>query len=271
MTRRRILVLTMTALFTLVAFTWPLFVTPAATLTRASLGPYLFAAVLPITIALTVSELSSDGISPRALAMLGVLTALGTLARPLSAGVAGLELSFILIIIGGRAFGASFGFLLGNTTLLVSAVVTGGVGPWLPYQMLGAGFVGLTAGLLPESLRGTREVVALCVHGAVCAIAYGWLLDLAFWPFSVGPGTSASFVPGAPVLENLHRFVIYNLLTSTGWNLGRMVTNVVGVAVLAVPVLRVLRRTTRRATFLPTDTSVVSAGRALHSEAQSKR
>ena len=35
-----------------------------------------------------------------------------------------------------------------------------------------------------------------------------------------------SYVAGAPLLENLHRFVVYTLLTSTGsWDTGRAITN----------------------------------------------
>ncbi len=252
MTTRRIVMLLLSAAVGLLAFTWPLFIAPSASASQTSQAPWLFALVLPLVLALVITELSGDGISPRALAMLGVLSALGTLARPLSAGVAGVELAFILIVIGGRAFGPAFGFLLGTTTMFSSALVTGGVGPWLPYQMLAAGFVGLGAGLLPRAGR-RLEVVLLCAWGAVSAFVFGWLMDLAFWPFTLGTGTDASYVPGAPVLENLHRFVVFNAVTSLGWNVGRVVTNVAGIALLAVPMLRVLRRTTRKARFVGAD------------------
>ena len=52
--------------------------------------------------------------------------------------------------LAGYIFGARFGFLLGVMTLLVSALLTGGVGPWLPYQMFTAGWIGLTSGWLPR-------------------------------------------------------------------------------------------------------------------------
>jgi len=52
----------------------------------------------------------------------------------------------IVMIIGGRVLGPGFGFVLGLLAMLGSALVTGGVGPWLPFQMLGAAWIGLGAG-----------------------------------------------------------------------------------------------------------------------------
>ena len=242
-------VLAVAALIGLVAFVWPLFVAPGATLDNSSQGPLVFALLLPVVIVIVVTELTSGSISPKALAMLGVVAALGTLTRPLGAGTAGIELIFFLLIVGGRVFGPGFGFLLGNTTLLVSALVTGGVGPWLPYQMLAAGFVGMGAALLPK-VGGRMEIVLLSACCLVSAFAYGWLMDLAFWPFALGTGTDASFVAGAPLLENVRRFVVYNVATSMGWNLMRAAVNVVAMILLGPAMLRILRRAARRAHFV---------------------
>jgi energy-coupling factor transport system substrate-specific component len=129
-----------------------------------------------------------------------------------------------------------------------SALLTSGVGPWLPHQMVAAGFVGLVAGLLPRA-SGRAELALLAGYGFVAAFGYGWLMDFAFWPFVLGGQTQISFDPAAGTLENLHRFVLYNLATSMGWNLGRALTNAFLVAVLGVPLLRLLRRTARRAGF----------------------
>lgn len=245
---RSTIVLGVAALIGLVAFLWPLFVSPGAALDNASQGPLVFALLLPVVIIIVITELTSGNISPRALAMLGVTSALGTLTRPLGAGTAGIELVFFLLIIGGRVFGPGFGFLLGNTTLLVSALVTGGVGPWLPYQMLAAGFVGLGAALLPR-LTGWLEIALLSVWCFVSAFVYGWLMDLAFWPFALGTGTDASFLAGAPPVENLRRFLVFNVATSMGWNLVRAVVNVIAIALLGPAMLRILRRASRKAHF----------------------
>lgn len=230
-----------------VAFSWPLFLTPASGMS-ASLAPLVFALVLPLVLAVVLSELSAGHLDAKALAMLGVLAAVGTVLRPLSAGTAGFELIFFLIILAGRAYGAGFGFALGAVTLFTSALITSGVGPWLPYQMLAAGFVGAFAGLLPAA-TGKAELVVLAAYGVISAFAYGWLMDFSFWPFALGDGTQLSFDPNAGPLANLHRFVLFNLATSMGWNLGRALTNAVLIILLGAPLLRLLRRTGRRAQF----------------------
>jgi len=105
------------------------------------------------------------------------------------------------------------------------------------------------AGLLPPA-RGRREIALLATYGAASAFAYGMLLDLWFWPFTTGTGSQLSYVAGAPVLENLHRFLLFTLATSTwGWDMGRAVTNAVAIVVLGPAVLLTLRRASRRAAF----------------------
>jgi energy-coupling factor transport system substrate-specific component len=67
-------------------------------------------------------------------------------------------------------------------------------------------------------------------------------------------------VPGAPLLENLHRFAVYTLLTSTGsWDTGRAITTSVALVVLGPAVLATLRRASRRATVTGVVTSVPSS------------
>lgn len=240
------LLLAVTAVLGLLAFCWPLFMAPGPELGYQTRAPLLFAAILPVALAVVVSQLGSEGIDVKALAMLGVLTACGAALRPLGAGTAGIEFVFLLIILGGRVFGPAFGFVLGTTTMVTSGLITGGFGPWLPYQMVAAGFVGMGAAALPR-LRGVAETVWLCGYGFVSAFAYGWLMDFAFWPFNLGLATDLSYQPGAPVVTNLTHFVLFNVATSMAWNLGRALTNVVAIAVVGPAILRVLRRASRRA------------------------
>ncbi len=105
--------------------------------------PFVFLALLPLVIVVVLAEMGEGGMDARVLAVLGVLSAINAVLRGLGAGTAGIELVFFLLVLAGRVFGPGFGFVLGATTLFSSALVTGGVGPWLPYQMVGAAWVGL--------------------------------------------------------------------------------------------------------------------------------
>lgn len=236
------------AVMCLLAFCWPLLWRPGAGLSGDGHTPLVFALLLPVVIALVMTELGNDDLDVKAIAMLGVLSAVGAAVRPLGAGTAGLEAIFLPIILAGRVFGPGFGFILGNTTLLASALITSGMGPWLPYQMIAAGFVGLGAGLLPH-LRGRWEIALLAGYGLVSGFAYGWLMDLAFWPFNLGTAAELSFDPSASLATNLHHFVLFNLATSMAWNAGRALSNAVLVVLLGPALLRILRRAARRAAF----------------------
>lgn len=254
---RSSLVLGLASLAGLMMLCWPL-------LLEASPGqridpPFLFLALLPLVVVVVLAEVSEGGLDPRVLAILGVLSAVNAVLRALSPGLAGVELTFFLLILAGRVFGPGFGFVLGCTSLFASALLTAGVGPWLPFQMLVSAWVAMGAGLLPRRVTGRAEVVMLCMYGVVAAYVFGLLMNLSGWPFIAGiaiPGEerSLSYVPGAPLLENLHRFGLYTLLTSTGgWDTVRAVTNAVAIALLGPAVLTTLRRASRRALVRPVE------------------
>ena len=243
----------------LVMFAWPLLLVPGRSADTVG-PPFVFLALLPVIVLVVLAELSEGGIDARALAMLGVLTAVDAALRTVSAGLAGIELVFFVLVLAGRVFGPAFGFVLGCTSLFASALLTSGVGPWLPYQMLCAAWLGLGAGLLPDQLfgrplRGRAEIALLAAYGVVTAYLYGLLMNLSSWPYTLGigvPGHAATlaFVPGAPVADNLHRFLVYTLLTSTGgWDTGRAITNAVAIVVLGPAILATLRRASRRASY----------------------
>jgi len=239
----------------LAMFLWPLFISVApAAQGHASDAPLFFVLTMPLLIAVVVAELSEGGLDSKALAMLGVLCAINAALRPLGAGTAGIETVFFLLILSGRVFGAGFGFLLGATSMFASALLTGGAGPWLPFQMFAAAWVGLGAGLLPKRVRGWRELVMLAGYGVVAGYVFGTIMNLWFWPFTTGVDTQLSYVPGAALATNLHRFLLYDVATSLGWDTGRAVTNVVAISLLGTAVLATLRRASRKAAFdaLPT-------------------
>lgn len=251
-------VLVLASLAGLAMFCWPLFVTAKATgQSHGADAPFLFVAVLPVLVALVLAQLSEGGMDSKALAMLGVLSAIDAALRPLGAGTAGIETVFFLLVLAGRVFGPGFGFTLGCTGMFASALLTAGVGPWLPFQMLCSAWIGLGAGLLPGRVRGKSEIAMLVAYGIFVAYLFGALMNLSYWPFLTGADLTAghgaiSYVAGAPVLENLRRFGIFTLLSSTGgWDTGRAITNSIGIVVLGPAVLATLRRASRRASYDP--------------------
>ena len=243
------LALGLASLFGLVAFFWPFLIEADGTenLAHSSDAPWVFALLLPLLLAIVITEVADGTMDAKAVALLGVLAACGTALR-LPSGVTGFEPVFFLLIPAGRVFGKGFGFVLGALTLFASALITGGVGPWLPFQMLGAAWVGYLAGCLPRG-SGRREILVLAAYGFVAGLAYGFLLNLWFWPFGSTAGSQISFEYGAPLTENLRRYWGFYLATSLGWDLPRAVTNAVLVLVAGRPVLAALRRVARRAAF----------------------
>ena len=107
---------------------------------------------------------------------------------------------------------------------------------------------GVSSAAWPKA-RGRSEIALLAAYSAVAALLYGALLNLSFWPFAIGSDTQLSFVAGAGVLENLHRFVLFSIATSLGWDVGRAITTAVLVVITGRAVLTALRRAARRAAF----------------------
>ncbi|WP_395571620.1 ECF transporter S component [Streptomyces sp. BK79] len=233
-------------------FGWPFLAPPDASLNgHAQDAPWLFAGVLVLLVAVVAATISESGLGPKAVAMLGVLAAAGAALRPIGAGTAGLEPMFFLMVLSGRVLGPGFGFVLGSVTMFASALLTGGVGPWMPFQMLSMGWFTMGAGLLPfpDRLRGRGELLMLAAYGFVAAFAYGTIMNMQGWPFLDPEGSTIGLDRDAGVAANLARFVAYCLATSLGWDAGRAVMTVVLTLTLGAPVLKALRRATRRAAF----------------------
>ncbi|QEV59649.1 ECF transporter S component [Streptomyces spectabilis] len=249
---RSVAALTLVSAIGVAAFGWPLLAGPESELSaHAQDAPWLFAALLPLLVGIVVATISDVGLDAKAIAMLGVLAAAGAALRPLGAGTAGIEPMFFLMVLSGRVLGPGFGFVLGAVSMFASALLTGGVGPWMPFQMLSMGWVCMGAGLLPgaDSLRGRRELWLLGAYGAMASVLYGTVMNLHGWPYLSGLATGVSFVPGDAVGDNLTRFLAYCLATSLGWDLPRAVLTVVLSLALGPAVLKALRRATRRAAF----------------------
>ena len=77
------------------------------------------------------ANLTGRQMTSKLVAVLGMLVAINAVLRAVP-GPAGFNAIFVLPILTGYAYGATFGFLLGSLSLLVSALIGGGVGPGSP-------------------------------------------------------------------------------------------------------------------------------------------
>ena len=233
----------------LAAFGWPFLARPSSGLAHSTDAPWLFVLLIALLAALVMAELSGGGMDAKTVAVLGVLAAAGGALRVFSAGTAGLEPIFFLVVVAGRVLGRGMGFVLGALAVLVGAFLTGGVGPWAPFQMIAAGWVGFGAGCLPRA-SGRPERLILAAYGLVAGLLYGVVMNLWFWPFlTSGAPAGMAFVPGQAMMSNLSHYGAFYLATSLAWDLPRGVLTAVLVLVAGRPVLASLRRGTRRAAF----------------------
>ncbi|MFF0340459.1 ECF transporter S component [Kribbella sp. NPDC004875] len=248
---RSTLALLVASLVGVLAFAWPLFFRPAqegaSAIGHTTDAPWLFVLLLPLLVAVVLAELSESGIDAKVISLVGMLAAVGAALRALGPGTAGLEPGFFLLVLAGRAFGAGFGFVLGAVSLLGGALISGGVGPWMPFQMFACAWVGCLAGLLPRA-GGRLELALLAAYSLVSGVLYGVIMNLWFWPYATFGG-NFSFVPGDDLTENLHRYLLFVVATSLGWDIPRGILSAVLVLTLGRPILNAFRRTARKAAF----------------------
>lgn len=244
-------IVSLTSAGSLLMFLWPLFVAPAGE-NQSDVAQGAFIGLMPLLLVVLLIEFGSGKLDSRRLAILGLLIALNAVIRLLGAGVSGIETAFFLIILGAFVFGPGFGFILGSGSLLVSALLGAGVGPWLPFQMMAAGLVGIGAGLVGQLTVGKRWQLPLLIgYSILASFTYGALMTMWNWPYLAGLGSSLSYSPGAPIIENLFAFFRYELLTGgLVWDLGRAVTTAVLIAVAGRTLLITLRRAATRVEFV---------------------
>ena len=232
---------------------------------RSGEMPLLMTLLLGLCLLVLLYEVQGQGSArPTAtvIALLGVLVAINSALRFIETAVpapGGFSPMFFLIITGGYIFGGRFGFLLGALSMLVSALVTGGVGPWLPNQMFTAGWVGMSSALLryilprdgigrgnPRRLRQT--VLLLATFGFLWGFLYGGIMNLWQWPFMAGP-QAQSWQPGEGVWTTVQRYAVFYLATSLVWDTVAALGNTFLLLAFGAPTLRALRRFQLRFSF----------------------
>jgi energy-coupling factor transport system substrate-specific component len=251
------LILLVASAIGVVAFLYPFFTMTSeaqshgmAANAHANDAPLVLLILVVFCLGAIMSNLSSGYMNSKMIAVLGILVAMNAVLRVIP-GPGGFSAIFMLPVLCGYAYGGTFGFLLGAISLLVSALIGGGVGPWLPYQMLTAGWMGLLSSWLPDLRRlGRWEAIILGVWGLGLGLIYGAIMNIWFWPFVVGPqGSEMYWSAGIGLWETLRRYAVFYSITSMWWDLGRAAGNLLLLVLFALPILKVLRRFQARFNF----------------------
>lgn len=225
--------------------------------TQGATFPIMVSLIIILCLFIVLFEAQSSVMDSKMIAFLGILIAINAGLRFLEnaiPGPAGFSPTFFLIILAGYFFGSRIGFLMGAMTMFVSGLVTGGVGPWLPGQMITAGWVGQSAALLtlPIFKLGWKgkpiEIILLAAFGAFWGLLYGVIMNLWFWPFlAASPGQS--WTQSGGITENFQRYMAYYLTTSIVWDITRAIGNILVISVMSTPVLKIFRRFYLRFSF----------------------
>jgi energy-coupling factor transport system substrate-specific component len=251
-----IIVYLLCSLIGLVAFLYPFWLPAVDTtgmgMAHANDAPLMTTLLVGLTFIALLLEVQGQQLSAKFVALLGVLVAINSILRFLETmlpGPGGFTPIFFLIVLSGYVYGARFGFLMGAMTLLVSALVTGGVGPWLPYQMFTAGWMGLSAGWLGQSplahARPKVEWIILILFGTAWGFLYGAIMNVWFWPFATGT-PDQYWTPGITFADTLRRYATFYAITSFAWDLFAALGNATLIALFGQATLRTLRRFKRR-------------------------
>jgi energy-coupling factor transport system substrate-specific component len=256
---------TLASLIGITAFTYPFFtLTQQAATQQMAHGadsPLILALLIGLCLAALAVEAQGQTMSAKLIALLGIMVAINSALRFAEAvvrGPGGFSPVFMLIIVCGYVFGPRFGFLMGILSLLVSGIITGGVGPWMPYQMFTAGWMGMSGGWIgqlrdwlaarthagttePPNRTTKLEVVILCVFGAVWGFVYGAIMNLWFWPFQAGD-PAQSWQAGLSAWQGVQRYLAFYLATSFVWDAFAALGNILLLALFGLPTIQALRR-----------------------------
>ncbi len=244
------------------AFLWP-FVLPAAIGGQEAHSvdaPWILAGLVGAVGGLLFVELGRGGLGPKAVALIGVLGAAMVVLR-LPGSVGGFSPLFLVVLIAGNAFGPGFGFVLGATGLLASALFVGGLGPWVPFQMVAVGWVGMGAGVLPRSGGWRIRIAALALYGFVSGYLFGAVMNLWSWPYIAG-GSAIGWDATSGPAANLANYGRFYVLTSLVWDTFRAVGNAAMVLLIGRPMLGALDRAARKMDLTVRSPATSSGGSA---------
>ena len=231
------------------AFLYPFWLPVEALPAESHAGdaPLIAALVGALAVAAVTLEVRRGTMNGTTVSVLGMMAALAGLLKLLDLPGGGSGL-FFLVVLAGAAFGPRFGLLLGLSAFVVSAVLSSGIGPWLPFQMLALGGMGAGAGFVGRLTRHTSpwcETGVLAAYGWVWGFLFGAIMNLWFWPF-LRDGSQLSWQPGMGLGKTLQRYWSFYVATSFAWDAAGAFANAVIILAVGRPLMATLRRYANR-------------------------
>ena len=134
--------------------------------------------------------------------LLVILIATASIGRLILISIPSVNLQSFIVIMVGIVFGKKEGFIVGSLSALVTAMILG-IGPWVVFQMIGWGLLGLTAGLIAEKLD---NIVFRVAFGLAWGLLYGWIADLSgiFYLGSINLGSVLGLFISSFPFDMLH-------------------------------------------------------------------
>ena len=134
--------------------------------------------------------------------LLAILIATASIGRLILISIPSVNLQSFIVIMVGIVFGKKEGFIVGSLSALVTAIILG-IGPWVVFQMIGWGLMGLTAGLIAEKLD---NIVFRVAFGLAWGLLYGWIADLSgiFYLGSINLGSVLGLFISSFPFDMLH-------------------------------------------------------------------
>ncbi|HNT02823.1 MAG TPA: ECF transporter S component [Bacillota bacterium] len=112
---------------------------------------------------------------PRELVLISMLAAIAAISRILFAPLPNFKPMSFVIIVTGIVFGPESGFMVGSVSAILSNIFFG-QGPWTLLQMLAWGLMGLTAGLLRNTVW-IKSRYGILMFGFSWGFIFGWIMD----------------------------------------------------------------------------------------------
>ncbi len=135
---------------------------------------YYIIIVAVILLLYIVAAKMQKSFSVKDIVVIGLLVAISSSGRVALSMIPSVQPSSFIIIVTGMVLGGGAGYIVGTLTAFISNIFLG-MGPWLPWQMLMWGIMGLTAPLLKNKGRLLPAIV-----GVLWGFVFGWVLNL-YW------------------------------------------------------------------------------------------